>query len=205
MVLEWWLWTGSETTLLIESNMCNLSIPSLQYSIYNVVFHRDLYLVHYFLYIIYTNDLSKCLSLTKAIIFADDTTIYLSSNDIIYLYQSINTDFQSLTEWFRANKLSLNVGKTNFVLFISHKCASISVPCHLRIKIGNDEIERKSTVLTVKFLGMHIDSKLEWHEHIKFIQHKLSSGLYAMNKVKHLLSNSPLSTNFVLFPDLSTY
>ena len=54
-----------------------------------------------------------------------------------------------------------------------------------RIKIGNDEIERKSTV---KFLGMHIDSILEWHEHIEFIQNKLSSGLYAMNKVKHMLS-----------------
>ena len=129
------------------------------------------------LFIIYTHDLSKCLSLSKAIIFADDTTIYLSSNYIIYLYQSINTELQSLTEWLRANKLSLNVGITNFVLF-SHKCASISVPCHLRIKIGNDEIERKSTVI---FLGMHIYSKLEWHEYIKFIQNKLSSGLYAMN------------------------
>ena len=92
--------------------------------------------------IIYANDLSNCLSLSRAIIFADGTTIYLSSNDIICLYQSINTDLQSLTEWFRANKLSLNVGKTNFVLF-SHKCASISVPCHLRIKIVMMKLKEK--------------------------------------------------------------
>ena len=50
------------------------------------------------LFIIYTNDLSKCLSLSKAISFADDTTTYLSSYDISYLYQSINTDLQSVTE-----------------------------------------------------------------------------------------------------------
>ena len=103
--------------------------------------------------------MSKCLSLSKAIVFADETTIYISSNNIIYLYQYINNDLQSLTEWFRANKLSLNVGQTNFALF-SHKCTSISVSCHLRMKIGNDEIERK---ITLNFLGMHIDSKLEWH------------------------------------------
>ena len=79
---------------------------------------------------------------------------------------------QSLTEWFRPDKSSLNVGKTNFVLF-SHKYSSISVPCHVKIKIGNDDIVRTSTV---KFLGMHIDSELEWHEPLKFIQNKLSAG-----------------------------
>ena len=51
---------------------------------------------------------------------------------------------------------------------------------------------------------MHIDSKLEWHEHIKFIQNKLSSGLYAINKVKHLLSNSHLLTLYysLIYPHI---
>ena len=113
MVLEGWFWIGSETTLLIESNKCTLSIPCLQYRIYNVVCC---------FYNLYTNDLLKCLSLSKAIIFADDTTIDLSSNDIIHLYNFINTDLQSLTEWFRVNKLSLKVGKTNCVLFSGFVC-----------------------------------------------------------------------------------
>ena len=57
------------------------------------------------LFIIYTNDLPGCLNLTKSILFADDTTIYLSSNNISYLYTTMNGELLKLTDWFRANKL----------------------------------------------------------------------------------------------------
>ena len=69
------------------------------------------------LFIIYTNDLPGCLNLTKSILFADDTTIYLSSNNISYLYTTMNGELLKLTDWFRANKLSLNISKTNYILF----------------------------------------------------------------------------------------
>ena len=39
---------------------------------------------------------------------------------------------------------------------------------------------------------MYIDCKLEWHKHVKFIQN--TAGLYAINEVKHLLSNRQLLT-----------
>ena len=55
------------------------------------------------LFIIYTNDLPNCLQYSKAILFADDTTVYSSSKNIQYLYTSANTDLQSLAEWFREN------------------------------------------------------------------------------------------------------
>ena len=59
----------------------------------------------------------NCLNHTKSILFADDTTIYLSSNDIAYLFTRLNQELQMLTDLFRANKLSLNVAKTNYLLF----------------------------------------------------------------------------------------
>ena len=67
--------------------------------------------------IIYTNDLPGCLNLTKSILFSDDTTIYLSSNNISYLYTTMNGELLKLTDWFSANKLSLNISKTNYILF----------------------------------------------------------------------------------------
>ncbi len=69
------------------------------------------------LFIIYTNDLPNCLTTSKAIVFADDTTLYQSSNNIQQLFESINHELEFLLDWFRANKLSLNVTKTHFVLF----------------------------------------------------------------------------------------
>ena len=140
------------------------------------------------LFIIYTNDLPNNLISCKTIPFADDTTLYLSSTDIQYLYTTANKDLESLTEWFRSNKLSLDVGQTHYVLF-THK--PIMVPENLNITIGEETIQRRDTV---KFLGMYIDSKLEWHDHIKYVRNKISSSLYAMRKVKHILTTNHLLT-----------
>ena len=69
-------------------------------------------------------------------------------------------ELESLSEWLRSNKLSLNVSKTNFVIFNHNK---VDILENIAIKIGNENIERKNSV---KFIGMIIDSKLEWKEHI---------------------------------------
>ena len=58
------------------------------------------------LFIIYTNDLPACLDLTKSILFSDHKTVYLSSKNQTYLYTTMNDE---LTDWFRANRLSLNI------------------------------------------------------------------------------------------------
>ena len=62
---------------------------------------------------------------------------------------------------------------------------------HLAINIGNDLIEHKTVV---KFLGIYIDEKLEWHEHIKCIINKLNSSTYAMRKIKNILNTNNLIT-----------
>ena len=67
------------------------------------------------LLIIYANDLPNCLKSCKAILFADDTTLYASSVNISQLYETINSDLELLTEWIRANKLSLNFGRIYYV------------------------------------------------------------------------------------------
>ncbi len=140
------------------------------------------------LFIIYTNDLPNSLSRSKAILFADDTTIYLSSDDITTVFDHVNHDLEHLADWFRANKLSLNIGKTNCVVFNLNNNHQYQ---NLRLKIGHDVIETKSVV---KFLGIYIDKKLQWHDHINFIRTKLNSSLYAMNRVKNTLSTSHLLT-----------
>ena len=140
------------------------------------------------LFIIYTNDLPNCLTHSKTILFADDTTVYLNSQNIPDMYIQISYDLESLSEWFRVNKLSLNIGKTNYVVFKQNHTA---VDAHLTINIGNDLIEHKTVV---KFLGVYIDEKLEWHEHIKYIINKLNSSTYAMRKIKNILNTNHLMT-----------
>ena len=79
------------------------------------------------LFLIYMNDLPHCLTNSKAILFADDTTLYASADNIPYLYDLINHDMANLTDWFRANKLSLNASKTNYMLFSPKKKKHMTV------------------------------------------------------------------------------
>jgi hypothetical protein len=73
------------------------------------------------LFIIYSNDLPGSLQCTTCILFADGTTIYVSGKDITELYKPVNQNIASLAEWFKVNKLSLNISKTHHVLFSKTK------------------------------------------------------------------------------------
>ena len=69
------------------------------------------------LFILYSNDIPNSLKYSKSILFADDTTVYISGEDVTDLLRCLNHDLSKLNNWLKANKLSLNVNKTNYILF----------------------------------------------------------------------------------------
>ncbi len=142
------------------------------------------------LFIIYTNDLANSLTYTHAILFADDTTIYANSNNLNILYENVQNDLSSLDVWFKTNKLSLNVNKTNYMMFTNNHRPQLN---HMNktLTIGNEEIVKKKHV---KFLGVTIDENLKWHEHITSAKNKISKTFYSIKMVKHILPQNILKT-----------
>ena len=136
------------------------------------------------LFLIYINDIPNCLKHSKSIVFADDTTIFTSCNNMNTLYNNMNGDLANLINWFKANKLSLNIAKTNYILFRSSKFVNLGD--NLKLYAGADEIIRN---VRCKFLGIVIDDKLCWLDHINAINIKLSRSLYILNSVKNMLPN----------------
>ena len=67
------------------------------------------------LFLLYINDLPNIIKNAKTILYADDTTIYVSGKNLGNLREIINSEISILSDWFRANKLSLNEGKTNYM------------------------------------------------------------------------------------------
>ena len=67
------------------------------------------------LFLISINDLPGCLLHTKAHMYADDTTIYASSVSTAELYAKVNNNLTRVRDWLLANKLSLNVTKTEYM------------------------------------------------------------------------------------------
>ena len=100
------------------------------------------------LFIIYTNDLPNALIESKRILFADDTTVYYSSRNITNIFHKINNDLNSLEDWFMANKLSLNISKTNYMVFPAQPTK------HENLSLKINKVNK------VKLLGMIIDKKI---------------------------------------------
>ena len=110
------------------------------------------------IFLIFNNDLHKVVENCFTILFADDTTLYISSKNSNYLKWCIEHDMMLLLDWFHANKLTLNLFKTQFLLFKSNNKIK-----QFSININNTAIY---PCITSKFLGVTLDDKLEWTHHI---------------------------------------
>ena len=133
------------------------------------------------LFLIYVNDITNCLTHSKLISFADDTTVFLSSRCIDDLYKNMNSDLDDLTNWFKANRLALNVNKSNCMLF---QLNGNQNTLGNTLNIGIDPIKHK---LNWKFLGIFIANQLRWNNHLSHISAKLSRSVYILKTVKHIL------------------
>ena len=90
-----------------------------------------------------------------------------------------------LSIWFKANKLTLNIKKTKFMLF-SEK----NIQPNLELFIGGKSIEQVGTGCKeryFKFVGHVLDDKLSWEGHVEHICKKLASSNFAINSSKHFL------------------
>ena len=72
-------------------------------------------------FLIYVNDLPQCLNHATAQLFADDTSLTVAGISIQEIESNMNRDLAYVDEWLLANSLSLNVVKTEFILYIGSK------------------------------------------------------------------------------------
>ena len=133
------------------------------------------------LFLIYINDLPNASQKLKFYLFADDTNIYFESSDLSNLIKIVNRELRSVKKWLDANKLSLNIDKTNYIIFHS---SSVKVPSDAVIKIGKKSIKR---VKFVKFLGLLLDEHLSWKYHLSELSKKLARTCGMFFKIRNLL------------------
>ena len=130
------------------------------------------------LFLIYINDIHTCSKLLSIRLFADDTNVFYSDKNLNNLEQIINEELIKLTDWLRANKLSLNISKSKYMLISS----SNKLKVNLDIKIGNISLKQSEFV---KYLGIYIDHNLTWKAHINYISKKISKSIGIISKLRH--------------------
>ena len=158
------------------------------------------YLMHYgtpqgsvlgpLMYLILANDLIKSLKFSSCVTFADDTTLFASGSNLRFLYRKVNEDLMVLSNWFDSNSLTLNVEKSNYIIFRSKQR---EINYKGVIKLDTQEI---SCVHKIKFLGIVIDEFLEWHDHVKTVINRMTAGNYSLNMVKNML---PVKSKLLIY------
>ena len=73
------------------------------------------------LFLLYITDLPNCLSNCEHRMYADNTHLTYTSNNIHNIQTSLNEDLENVHNWLRANKLTLNMTKTEFMLIGSRQ------------------------------------------------------------------------------------
>ena len=139
------------------------------------------------LFLIYVNDLSY-FSDINILSFADDTTIYTSSNSINTLFKDSNTKLDRLHKWFCSNELFLNTKKTNYMIITPPNINVDTSTFDIYIGFTKlDRIGKGAKTNHISFLGIHIDEHLTWSQHLKHINSKLARTIFAIKQVKNVL------------------
>ena len=104
---------------------------------------------------------------------------------------TVNNELDKIGEWFKTNKLSLNVKKTKYTFFHKNSIKD-DIPLKLpALKIANREIERTNAI---KFLGILLDENIFWKNHIRSVEKKLAKNIGLLYRAKYLLDDSSLKT-----------
>ena len=119
--------------------------------------------------------------------FADDTNLLHFSKSIAKL-KYLNLDMKNLTDWLNANKISLNVQKTELVIF---KHQRKKIDSEVKIKLSR---KRLYPTDSLKYLGIRNDENLKWKHHVSDIAIKLNRANALLFKIRNFVNVNTLKT-----------
>ena len=137
------------------------------------------------LFLIYINDLAN--ALVKSIVhFADNTNLLYGNRNPSVISDVINSELKLVTDWLRANKLSLNESKTKLLLFrpinkLNLTLSNIKLNGHLLTLAKSDT-----------HFGIEIDETLSWNNQIEVPAKKLSRTNRILCKLRYYLPTETL-------------
>ena len=128
----------------------------------------------------YINDVHKSLSHASIALFADDAALSFSSSSLEDLQFKLNLDLKNVAHWLEKNRLTLNTSKSKFMLIADSKKQKDTF--HLRLTVNDCVIERVTT-FKLAYLGIVINEKLSWTDHIEFVRKKVNQRLSVLRRL----------------------
>ncbi len=122
--------------------------------------------------------MNKALKKCKVFHFADDTNLLYSNPDPKKIKKVMDKELKLLYDWLCANRLSLNVAKTEFIIF---RPPRVNLEDRIVLKLNRTKIYESTKI---KYLGLILDSRLSWKFHISELSKKLSRSVGMLYKIR---------------------
>jgi len=132
------------------------------------------------LFSIYVNDLYNVVKVCDLNLYADDMELHCSNVDLSSVESYLQGDLQSVHLWLCVNCLTFSIKKSNVMLIGS--CQKLR---------GNDlhvtvDSKQLSCVSSVKYLGLHLDEHLTWHQHTANVLQRVYSRVHCLYRLRPL-------------------
>ena len=131
------------------------------------------------LFLLYINDMYRASLDVKFIHFADDTTIVAASDRECTLFNKINRSLISVNRWLCLNRLSINLKKTKYMVISDNYVSGVHA-----IRMRTRIVEKTDSI---KFLGIILDDKLSFCNHVSHLAGKLSRAIGIINRITYLI------------------
>jgi Reverse transcriptase (RNA-dependent DNA polymerase) len=131
------------------------------------------------LFLVFINDIFNLELCGDIQLYADDAVVMYSANTHFTILQQMKQDATVLNRWFSMNRIKMNFSKSNFILFGSEEGNLVELLF---------ENEKISEVKSVKYLGLIIDCKLKWTDHIALVKKKILSMYIALCKSRSFIT-----------------
>ena len=114
---------------------------------------------------------------------------FWKDHDTVTTILELKTELLKIESWLVANRLTLNVSKTHYMIF--HRS---------RIKtVDHDLILNGNVVTSTKFLGIIVDDQLKWKQHIDYIKNKISKSIGIIYKARNYVNKHTLRNLYYTF------
>jgi hypothetical protein len=156
------------------------------------------------LFLCYINDIFSATDLAT-FLFADDTSCLAEHKNLHDLIIYVNSELRKLANWFRSNRMAVNISKTNYIIFhskgkqINMNGLNVTFDCNEVDTLNYDHnlcfnLERihdkhpNPKMQSFKLLGVYFDENLTFNKHASNICSKLTRSVFCMKRASHFIS-----------------
>ena len=123
------------------------------------------------LFLLFINDFSNCSEILDFHLFADDANLFYKHNNLKVLESNLNNELVNIHTWLSANKLSLNIDQSNFVIFHPPQR---KLPFNVTLSLNGINVNQE---YSIRYLGIIIDSNLSWKNQVSYIVNKIKRNI----------------------------